>query len=259
MPNRRGWMIAGIGLIGAGALAWSNRNELLRSAMRLRSNDDLNLTNALEDADAVCTLSPEQTDGPFFTRAPVRQDVREDRNGLQLDLELTILSAATGCAPLAGATVEIWHCDAAGIYSAYPDDLSRKPFDTVMLLAEADETGHVSPSHDSRFLRGAQLSDADGRVRFTTILPGWYDPRVPHIHVKVFDGEKALYATQLYFPETLTDRVYAEHPDYAPHGPAAFSHSNDAVLAEYPGAQGLLLAPAQVAQGLRASARLTLT
>ena len=59
------------------------------------------------------------------------------------------------------------------------------------------------------FLRGTQLTDADGQVRFATIYPGWYPGRTPHIHFKVFLNATSLVTGQLYFPDDLSARIYA--------------------------------------------------
>src|SRR5687767_9142353 len=121
-----------------------------------------------------CVVSPQQTEGPYFVdERLLRSDVRSDpatgtvKAGAPLDLALSIaqVTAAGACAPLAGALVDIWQCDAMGAYS----DARDQSFNT---------TGQ-------KFLRGYQVTDADGRVRFTTIYPGWYPGRAVHIHFKV--------------------------------------------------------------------------
>ena len=152
---------------------------------------------------AACIATPEQTEGPFFVDTRLeRSDVRSDsaggptRVGTPLALDLTVSRiGAGGCAPLAGAIVDIWHCDADGVYSG--------------------------TRGSERFLRGYQISDADGRVRFVTIYPGWYSGRAVHIHFKVRTnrGDRATeFTSQLYFDDRLTDRVH-ERPPYA--GPAS--------------------------------------
>ena len=112
-----------------------------------------------------CVASPEQTEGPYFVDERLdRSDIRADpadgsvSAGLPLALNLVISSVAAGtCAPLAGAMVDVWHCDVAGAYS----DARDPGFNTL----------------GRKFLRGYQVADAAGRVRFTTIYPGWYDGR----------------------------------------------------------------------------------
>lgn len=150
-----------------------------------------------------CIVKPEQTEGPYFMEVRLnRSDIRTDpldgqrREGAPLVLALRIASATSGlCAPVAGAVVDIWNCDAAGAYS----DVRDGRFDT---------TG-------KRFLRGYQVTDAEGRVRFTTIYPGWYPGRAVHVHVKVRvkgDTRSHEFVSQLYFDDAFTDRVHARPP-----------------------------------------------
>lgn len=233
---------------------WLGRNTLTREFLLLRENPDVQLSPA-PDRTPACILTAEQIEGPFFLRAPVRSDIREDRQGLPLNLRLQIVQADS-CTPLSDAVVEIWHCDAAGNYSAYPEHLSRSPFDTLAYLGQT--TGHAQPVNEKRYLRGALHTDADGIVEFNTILPGWYEPRMPHIHVKVFRAEKAYLTTQLYFPAALTEQVYATHPAYRPHGLSPYNASNDVVVGENPLLPGLLLDPAVVDERARAEAVLGL-
>ena len=151
-----------------------------------------------------CVASPAQTEGPYFVDERLnRSDIRSDpadgsvREGLPLTLKLVVSSVDGGkCAPLAGAVVDLWHCDAAGIYS------------------DANDPGFNTKG--KKFLRGYQVSEADGSVRFTTVYPGWYDGRAVHIHFKVRGpaGAKRGYefTSQLYFDDAFTDRVYARNP-----------------------------------------------
>ena len=148
-----------------------------------------------------CIVTPQQTEGPFFTDARLnRSDIRSDptdnsvRDGVPLALTLRVSSVGVGgCFPLAGAMVDVWHCDAAGAYS--------------------DADGATA---GKRFLRGYQLTDAGGAARFTTIYPGWYPGRAVHIHLKVrVNAGPALgheFTSQLYFNEAVTDRVHARAP-----------------------------------------------
>lgn len=145
-----------------------------------------------------CVVTPEQMEGPFFVDQRLnRSDIRSDpvdgsvKEGVLLTLALRLSSVSgTGCPPLAGAIVDVWHCDAAGAYSA-----------------EATGKG---------FLRGYQVTDAKGAVRFTTIYPGSYTGRAVHIHFKVRGKDASAraydFTSQLYFDEAVTDRVYARGP-----------------------------------------------
>jgi protocatechuate 3,4-dioxygenase beta subunit len=149
-----------------------------------------------------CLLTPEQTEGPYFVDERLeRTDVRRDpangsiKPGALLALELRISSVdGARCAPVGGAMVDVWHCDAAGIYSDV-DDMRVH-------------------SKGSAFLRGFQVTDANGRVRFTTIYPGSYPGRAVHIHFKVRTkaSRNVEFTSQLYFDDALTDRVHAKPP-----------------------------------------------
>ena len=158
---------------------------------------------ALAQAMPACVLTPAQTEGPYFVDERLdRSDIRVDpadgstKPGALLALQLRVSSVdGSRCAPLAGARVDVWHCDAAGVYS----DL-------------ADARG---APRASKFLRGYQVTDAQGRVRFTTIYPGAYVGRAVHIHFKVRTagpGTAGEFTSQLYFDDALTDRVHAQAP-----------------------------------------------
>ena len=147
-------------------------------------------------------LAPEQTEGPYWVDEMLnRSDIRVDptdgsvQPGLLTVLDLTV-GQVTGsvAAPLVGAAVDIWHASASGLYS---DEASEN---TV----------------GSRYLRGYQVTDRRGRVRFTTVFPGWYSGRTPHIHcrVRLFSGTTTTYnfTTQFFFDEAVTAAVYALAP-----------------------------------------------
>ena len=149
-------------------------------------------------AQPVCTLTPEQIEGPFYLdQARIREDISEGKPGVPLRLVLRVLGASASCAPIPRAAVDIWQCDALGIYSGYE--------------GAAIAPRHVEPVDDKTFLRGTQLTDRAGGVRFLTIYPGWYLGRTPHVHLKVRVGAKAA-TTQLYFPDEVTNAVYARAP-----------------------------------------------
>ena len=254
--KRRTVMTLGLSALGAAGLGWWQRNSITRWALTRGENGVAPPTEMPDLGDTACVLTPEQDEGPFFIAAEERSDIREDRDGLPLSLELQLVSAQ-GCKPVAGARVEIWHCDAQGRYSGYPEHLAHRPFDSMRYLGGTN--GHKTPENEKRFLRGSQKTDADGVVRFQTIVPGWYEPRVPHIHLKVFNEGRAYLTTQLYFPGDLTREVYTTHPDYIAQGDSPYHHGNDMVLGQFPDASGLLLNPVGVDDGLAGSGMLVLT
>jgi protocatechuate 3,4-dioxygenase beta subunit len=166
-----------------------------------------------------CVVTPELTEGPYFVDEMLnRSDIRTDpatgtaRSGVPLTLELVLSQVgASGCGPLAGALVDVWHCDASGLYS----DVAQQ------------RTGGQA------FLRGYQLSDAGGSARFTTIYPGWYPGRAVHVHFKVRTtpaGSRGLEMTsQLFFDEALTDQVYTQ-PPYSQRGRRDTLIGNDGIF-----------------------------
>ncbi|MFI6295599.1 intradiol ring-cleavage dioxygenase [Nonomuraea sp. NPDC050790] len=159
----------------------------------------------------VCVTTPEVTEGPYYlANQLVRRDIREGKPGLVLDMALTVVDVDAGCAPQPGTPVEIWHCDAIGYYSGFVD---RSPGGTV---PPEDGVGD-----DRTFLRGVQVTGADGVARFTTILPGWYGDRVIHIHVKVhkggqvgktYEGGTTVQTTQILFPDDVMAAVRTREP-----------------------------------------------
>lgn len=168
------------------------------------------------------TSTVEVTEGPYFVDELLnRSDIRLDptdgstKAGLLLLLSVTVstLDTTTGVTkPLPGAMVDIWHCDAQGLYS----DVSAN--NTV----------------GRKFLRGYQLANAQGRVQFRSIYPGWYSGRSPHIHCKVRQNTGTASAleltTQFFFDEQLTQQVYADtNLPYWSHGQADQPHSTDQV------------------------------
>lgn len=188
-----------------------------------------------------CIARPRQTEGPFFVDGDLeRSDLRGDpRTGkispgapLKLAFRVSRIGAA-GCAPLAGAEVHVWHCDAAGNYSGVRDRRGST-------VGEA-------------FLRGHQTTDATGAARFVTIYPGWYPGRAVHVHFKIRTtaaGRGAEFTSQLYFDDALTDRVYGAAP-YAGRGRPALRNGDDFLFRD--GGRQLLLEVASDADGYAAT------
>jgi protocatechuate 3,4-dioxygenase beta subunit len=184
---------------------------------------------------ASCTVYPQQTEGPFYLSGDrLRSDVTEGRPGIPLLLTMQIVGA-DGCTPLPGLAVDIWHCDAEGVYSGYPGQLGG-----------LDTTGQT-------FMRGTQVSGSDGKVVFHTIYPGWYPGRTTHIHFKVHHTATSEATSQLYFPEDVSAAVYAQQP-YAARGQKDTANTADAVAANN---LPPLLRLAQASSGWVASLRIT--
>ncbi|SDH32071.1 Dioxygenase [Dyadobacter soli] len=165
-----------------------------------------------------CTLTASETAGPFPTKSPaslVSNDITSDRPGTKLTVKITIQNKNNSCEGLEGALVDIWHCDAAGNYSEYGG------------------SGMQSTNYTSvHFLRGRQTTDANGLVTFTSIYPGWYSGRAPHIHVHIYNASgNSLLVTQIAFPEEISKVVYAQGV-YASHGQADTTNSRDNVFGD---------------------------
>jgi protocatechuate 3,4-dioxygenase beta subunit len=168
-----------------------------------------------------CVVRPELTIGPYFVDEQLnRSDIRSEpsdnsvKEGVPLTLNINVFDVANNsCAPLEGAQVDIWHCDAQGIYSGVSD----QGFETS----------------GQKFLRGYQLTDANAAVQFQTIYPGWYSGRAVHIHftirTKAIDGEDYQFTSQFFFDDTLTDQVHAQEP-YASKGQRDTRNSSDNIF-----------------------------
>ncbi|OJU83353.1 MAG: hypothetical protein BGO11_19965 [Solirubrobacterales bacterium 70-9] len=152
------------------------------------------------EAASSCVLAPEVTEGPYWVDVrEKRSDVRAGQSGVPLTLDLYVYRSDDSCEPEAGAVVDIWHCNASGLYS--------------------DEAANGTSGQT--WLRGYQETDSTGHVRFTTIFPGWYMGRCVHIHLRVrtFSGSSTTYnfTTQLFFDESVAAAVFATSP-YSAHG-----------------------------------------
>ena len=188
-----------------------------------------------------CVVRPEQTEGPYFVDEKLnRSDIRVDpsdktiKPGVPLRLEFHVSHVASGaCNPLSGAIVDIWHCDALGAYS----DVRDAGFDT----------------RGKKFLRGYQMTNADGLVEFLTIYPGWYEGRAVHIHFKIRADAAAKrayeFTSQLYFDEAITEQVYKQAP-YNSKGRRTTTNDADFIFRR--GGKQLLLAPTKNSQGYAA-------
>jgi protocatechuate 3,4-dioxygenase beta subunit len=159
-----------------------------------------------------CIVRPALTEGPYFVDEKLdRSDIRSDpstntfKPGIPLALTF-VVSRVTGsaCAALAGATVDVWHCDALGVYSDATDPT-------------------FGNTKGTKFLRGYQMTDANGIAKFTTIWPGWYQGRAVHVHFKIrtsaANGKISDFTSQLFFDEAMNDQIFAQAP-YAQKGAA---------------------------------------
>jgi len=175
-------------------------------------------------ADGACTATLEGEIGPYFaddsadgferSNVLANLDGTEVQTGVPLTLTVYVYDSEKGCAPFAGAQIDIWHCNASGVYSD---------------IAAENTIGH-------QWLRGYQLTDATGKVTFTTIIPGWYSGRTTHIHTRVrssyneasstSDGSNT---TQCFFPQTLVDMLAKTVAPYNAEGVNPTTNASDRV------------------------------
>ena len=185
-----------------------------------------------------CVVRPEQTEGPYFVDERLnRSDIRLDpsdgsvKEGVPLQLVIGVHQiSGNNCTPLSGAVVDVWHCDALGIYS----DVRDRSFDT----------------RGKKFLRGYQVTDAHGMVQFHTIYPGWYPGRTVHIHYKIRIHPESRrgyeFTSQVYFDEAVTDQVHMQAP-YTAKGKRTTRNRQDGIFRD--GGDQLMLPLTQQAQG----------
>ncbi|MDP9321482.1 MAG: intradiol ring-cleavage dioxygenase [Chloroflexota bacterium] len=197
-----------------------------------------------------CVVRPALTEGPYFVDEKLnRSDIRSDpaTNALKpgVTLALTFLVSkvsGTSCAALANATVDVWHCDALGVYSDATDP-------------------SFGSTKGTKFLRGYQTTDATGTAKFTTIWPGWYQGRAVHIHFKIrttaANGQVSDFTSQLFFIETLNDQIFAQTPYSQKGGAGRLRNEGDGI---FQGSGGkLTLAPTTTADGYAATFDIGLT
>ncbi len=230
-----------------------------------------------------CVLTPEETEGPYYADLEmVRRNITEGYPGLPLLLRTTLVDTAT-CVPLAGAALDIWHCNALGEYSGYTslgiggDDNGKKTaaFGAAPTPGAARPGkpgpppkgkspggagaggGHTKPTDKLTFLRGVQLSDSDGVVEFQTIYPGWYLGRAIHIHVKVhvggrvtgthYSGGHVSHSGQFFFAEDMTEKI-AKLAPYHVNRTVRTKNSDDTIFKGGHGSGLLTLTPSHSGQ-----------
>jgi protocatechuate 3,4-dioxygenase beta subunit len=199
--SRRG-ALARIGGFAAGAIGVGALGAVTREADAVAGGPAGVASGAVS-----CVLTPELTEGPYYIDGEkLRRNITEGRPGARLLLKLKVVDAST-CKPIKSAAVDIWHCDAGGVYSGFGQGASNRTF-----------------------LRGMQRTNASGLAVITSIYPGWYQGRTVHIHVKVHIGGNVVHTGQLYFPDSLTDKVYKKSP-YNQRPGRTTRNSNDFVFA----------------------------
>jgi protocatechuate 3,4-dioxygenase beta subunit len=226
-----------LGAAGASLLAGCSPGQA--SSASAGSTSDA--SNAKTASIPGCVVRPAETSGPYYVDEKLnRSDIRPDpsdgsvRDGTPLELTFNVSQLAKGgCAPLAGAVVDVWHCDAQGVYSDVRDPSF---FDT----------------RGKKFLRGYQVTDASGRASFKTIYPGWYEGRAVHIHFTVRTnpaGSSAHeFTSQIYFDDAMNDKVLAQAP-YSAKGKLTTKNEQDGIFRE--NGKELILAVQPAAAGYK--------
>jgi protocatechuate 3,4-dioxygenase beta subunit len=202
-----------------------------RSPQFVTSFPELSTTRISASTNQTCILTPslievegtpQQIEGPYFVdEMPNRSDIRSDpldasvQEGIPLRLALHVYDiddndrdSVSSCVPISSAHVDIWHANSQGVYSG---------------VQEAGTGG-------KKFLRGYQVTDDNGTVRFTTIYPGWYEGRAIHMHVKVctYEGseETLEWTSQFYLNNSINEQVHIQAP-YSNHGPVDMTNEED--------------------------------
>ena len=217
----------------------NRRDLLLRSMTAIVSGAGLVLLNACRgmgpgqeslnpgSESGPCPLNPEQEEGPFYVdEGLLRSDVLDGQTGVPLLLSIKVMRAGT-CEPIVNAAVEIWSATSLGKYS------------------DKSEESTVG----QKYLRGIQLTDATGLVKFKTIYPGWYVGRTCHIHLKVHiggsasgvsystNGSHAVYGGQMFFPPAMNERLRSV---YTQDNNPFTNNADDRVYTGQHGARGML-------------------
>lgn len=201
---------------------------------------------ALLRDDRACTLTHATIAGPtWFDAHDVRSDIRDGRPGVPLDVAFRVVQEPS-CAPVPGAVVDLWQCDALGVYSGFAHAGPGNGGQPGGRDRYGDQES--APTDADRWLRGTQVSDADGIVTFATIYPGWYPTRTAHLHLKVHLSEKTVLTTQLFFDDAVSDRIYRgsdpyrQHPGRDTRNPTDPFYSASALMTTKPAAGGWLAA-----------------
>jgi protocatechuate 3,4-dioxygenase beta subunit len=212
------------------SVAAQDANSTLSIPSVLPSFEQLSAQEKAASTNKTCTLTPslieeegtpQQTQGPYFVDGmPNRSDIRSDtsegsvQEGIPLHLIINVYSVGEddgSCTPLKGAQVDVWQANSQGVYSGVP---------------QAGTGG-------KNFLRGYQVTNDNGTVRFTTIYPGWYEGRAIHIHDKVrtFEGSENPFewTSQLYLNNSINEQVHQQSP-YSKNGPVELTNEEDMIF-----------------------------
>ncbi len=195
-PNRR---VAKTALM-SGSLSCDNANVPLSDATNRIS------TIADFDTSSQCAMIKNSFEGPFFYCTNSNDaDIAKGEAGVPLLVALRAMDAST-CKPLANTVIDIWHCNANGLYSGYGLGMDQS----------IGQVRHAEPITTERACRGALRTDKDGIAEFRTIYPGYYVERATHIHFKAHIGNQCYLTNQAYLPEETNDAIYRLAPYNGP-------------------------------------------
>lgn len=200
-----GGTVAVAGGLAVAGLASADPLSTQQSAPKAATSGTASASASATATTTVCTLTAEVTEGPYsLDGALVRKDIREDKEGVEVQYTFTVVDTANDCAPLADALVEIWHCDSLGEYSGY-----------------VGGNGH-DEEDDGTFLRGGQTTDENGQCSITSIWPGHYVSRAVHVHMRVhtdvtltddsYTGGEVIHTGQLFFDADINAKIQAVSP-----------------------------------------------
>ncbi|MDB5090404.1 MAG: intradiol ring-cleavage dioxygenase [Mucilaginibacter sp.] len=177
-------------------------------------------TTTTTDSSSGCVITPTEEEGPYpyaggeITNPLNRVDVTGGQTGVPLSITFLVVNTNDNCNVVTDARVDIWHCNKDGYYSGYANQPG--------LLGSKSYVGET-------WLRGYQLSDSSGVVKFTTIYPGWYGGRATHIHMEIFISGVLKKIGQVAFSETISDAVQVSTL-YAAHGVNPVRNASDSVF-----------------------------
>ena len=293
-------LFAGLSAVGLGTLLascgeGSTVTTSTGETISPQASTTADLTGLFSGA-STCSLTATTTQGPYYFDADkIRSDIREDKQGKQLRVAIKVQDSES-CAPLTNAVVEIWHCDASGLYSGAESSSTGGGAGALSSGMPSGGPGggappsgmpaggpgggappsgmpggqpggsgasmaDLTPTDDKRYLRGAQVTNRDGIVQFTTIWPGWYRGRTVHIHAMVHVSNNRVLTTQMMFDEALNTKVFANQPYAARTGRDTFNDRRHHLPVEHAheGHRGERRIPGRhrLRRGLRPRRRLT--
>lgn len=204
---------AALGILALSGSSRSNYSFASKAARDMEQEAEEILTSGPQET---CTLTGAQTLGPCYAAAAAltRRDITAGATGLPMRLGFRIVNAAN-CQPVTNATVDVWHVNSVGIYSA--------------LTAQVCTTG--ANVVNETWCRGVQATDSDGRVYFDSVFPGWYSSRTTHIHFTIRIGTTIFLTSQFAFSDRANDFIYRKHPLYNTRaGTRGTNNTNDTVF-----------------------------